>query len=201
MHQATMSLGVAILAVTGLIEVSLRNAVCHALDRDLGAAGWLRSPPPSLKWAGLEVLSIKTASKHAQRAAYSKMTGGEKSALDPAAFPGGVPAGIKHRKLAQKRQETITVVDGQIVAQLTMFFWKRLFSEHYEKALWKRSLKRVFPNKTYDRSLIASHLEVIYETRNRLAHHEPIYGRRLEAILSAIDFVPYSPSNPLISLS
>lgn len=207
LHQATMSLGVSIMAVTGLIEVSLRNAVCGTLARDLGVADWLRNPPPGLKWSALEVYAVKNAEKHARRAAYSKMTGAEKAGLDGPAFPRGVPEGIKHRKLAEKRQATIQVSDGQIVAQLTMHFWKRLFSEHYERTLWKRSLKAVFPNKTYHRSLIAGHLEVLYETRNRLAHHEPIYGRRLNSVLDAIDFITEnlgvrspSPEAPLAKL-
>ncbi|WP_126420380.1 hypothetical protein [Asticcacaulis excentricus] len=189
LHQATMSLGVALMAVAGLIEIGLRNAICEQLTSVLGVNDWLRSPPPSLKWSALEVLAIQKAAKQAQRAAYSKMSGVEKVALDAAAFPHGLPPNIKHRKVAERRQSTINVSDGQIVAQLTMHFWKRLFSEDYEKALWKRGLKKVFPNKTMSRADIAIRLEVIYETRNRLAHHEPVYGRRLDAILDAIEFV------------
>jgi len=83
----------------------------------------------------------------------------------------------------------ITVPDSQVIAQLTIFFWKRMFSENYEKTLWKPVLKKVFPNKTLDRSDIADHLEVIYEMRNRLAHHEPVYGARLRKTLESIDFV------------
>ncbi|MRN68010.1 Abi family protein [Brucella sp. 10RB9213] len=190
LHQATMSLGIAIMAVTGLIEVSLRNAVCHELNNALQVNGWLRNPPRSLKWAALEVYAIKKAEQQARRAIYSKMTNAKKVALDALAFPNGVPAGIKHRKLAEKRQASINPVsDGQIIAHLTMHFWKRLFSENYEQTLWKRALKKIFPNKTLTRAIIASHLEAIYEARNRLAHHEPVYGSRLEAILESIDFV------------
>lgn len=189
LHQVTMSLGIAIMAVTGLIEVSLRNTACKELDISFGGAGWLRSPPASLKWSGFEINAINTAEKHARRAVYSKMDGVSKSALDTLAFPNGTPQGIKHRKLAEKRQATIQVADSQVIAQLTMNFWKRLYSINYDKTLWKRGLKRTFPNKRLSRADIASHLEVIYETRNRLAHHEPVYGSRLESILNAIEFV------------
>jgi hypothetical protein len=188
LHQVTMSLGIAIMAVTGLIEVSLRNIACKELDISFGGEGWLRSPPDSLKWAAFEKNAIKTAEKHARRAVYSKMDGATKSGLDALAFPNGVPLGVKHRKLAEKRQATIQVTDSQVIAQLTMNFWKRLFSVNYEKTLWKRGLKRTFPNKRLSRADIAAYLEVIYETRNRLAHHEPVYGRRLESILAAIEF-------------
>lgn len=188
LHQATMTLGIAIMAVTGLVEVALRNSVCHELEKTYGSSAWLRTPPNGLKWSALEASAVKKATSQAQRSAYSKMLGAEKTALDVIAFPMGVPPNIKHRKLAQKRQGTIHVSDGQVIAQLTMHFWKRLFSEHYEETLWKRSLKRVFPNKTLDRPQVASQLEIIYEIRNRLAHHEPVYGTRLESILDATDF-------------
>ena len=70
-----------------------------------------------------------------------------------------------------------------------MFFWKRLYSDDYEQALWRTALKRVFPDKSLKRATIAAQLERIYQTRNRIAHHEPVYGRRLTDTLVAIDFV------------
>lgn len=189
LHQATMSLGVAIMAVTGLIEVSLRNAACKQLDTMYGRPDWLRNPPQTLRWQNLEGGSIRRAQKQARRAAYSKMTGPQKAALDAQAFPGGRPPGLSHEDLASRRQATISVADSQVIAQLTMHFWKRLFSDQYETMLWKRGLRKVFPNKSLNRADVASQLEVIYEMRNRLAHHEPVYGSRLEAVLEAISFV------------
>lgn len=190
LHQATMSLGVSIMAVTGLIEVSLRNAVCHVMNNNFGGTHWLRTPPPNtFKWASLETSSITKAKTQAQRAAYSKMTGDQKNALDAQAYPNGVPANAKHRTIAKQRQSTITVPDSQVIAQLTIHFWKRMFSENYEQTIWKPALKTVFPNKTLNRSEVADHLEVIYEIRNRLAHHEPVYGARLDKILRSIEFI------------
>ena len=189
LHQATMSMGVAIMAVTGLIEVSLRNAACKQFDTMFGRSDWLRNPPLTLRWQDLESKMIRRAQKQARRAAYSKMTGPEKAALDAIAFPGGKPAGLSHEDVASRRQATISVVDSQVVAQLTMHFWKRLFSDQYEAMLWKRGLRKVFPNKSLARADVAAQLEVIYEMRNRLAHHEPVYGSRLEAVLEAISFI------------
>lgn len=189
LHQATMSLGIAIMAVTGLIEVSLRNAACKQLDVMFGRPDWLRNPPPALRWQNLEGNSIRRAQKQARRAAYSKMTGPQKTALDVQAFPGGKPAGLSHEDLASRRQAIIAVADSQVIAQLTMHFWKRLVSDQYEAMLWKRGLRKIFPNKNLSRAEVASHLEVIYEMRNRLAHHEPVYGSRLEAVLGAVSFV------------
>jgi hypothetical protein len=189
LHQATMSMGVAIMAVTGLIEVSLRNAACKQLNMIFGRPDWLRNPPLGLQWQNLEGNSIRKAQKQARRAAYSKMTGPQKAALDTQAFTGGKPAGLSHEEVASRRQAMIVVADSQVIAQLTMHFWKRLFSDQYEAMLWKRGLRKTFPNKALGRADIAAHLEVIYEMRNRLAHHEPVYGSRLDAVLEAISFV------------
>lgn len=190
LHQATMSLGVALTAVTGLIEVGLRNAACREITASFRCSDWLRHAPTGLNWAALEIHAIKKAESHARRAVYSKLSNADKTALDALAFPNGQkPSGLKHRKLAEKRQAVIAVSDGQVVAQLTMHFWKRLFSEQYEKTLWKRALRKTFPLKSITRAEVAAHLEVIYEIRNRLAHHEPVYGSRLHAVLTAIDFV------------
>ena len=64
-----------------------------------------------------------------------------------------------------------------------------MYSSDYEEALWKTALKRTFPDKKLKRSDISPHLETIYQTRNRLAHHEPVYGWRMSEVLKAIDFV------------
>ena len=48
---------------------------------------------------------------------------------------------------------------------------------------------RVSEQTLFARAQIAVQLEALYETRNRLAHHEPVYGSRLESILQAIEFI------------
>ncbi|WP_274427296.1 hypothetical protein [Chelativorans sp. YIM 93263] len=189
LHQAAMGLSGALTAVIGVIEVSLRNAICRRISADLGVQDCLRSPPSNFSWAEPEQRNIVKAEAMARRAAYAKLNNGQKLALDALAFPQGVPANIKRSRLAIRRQGEIPVSEGQVVAQLTIYFWKRLFSENYEKTLWKRSLKKVFPNKTYSRARIADNLEVIYQTRNRLAHHEPVFGKRLREAMDAIEFI------------
>ena len=184
-----MMLGGALMSVTGVIEIALRNAVCNQLRADFGDPNWLRKPPKPFGWAKIEKDRIDQAEKQARRSAYSKLSNGEKKALDAKAYPKGVPDCISHARLASARQKAMSVSEGQVISQLTIFFWKRLFAEHYERTLWKRSLKRVFPNKTYSRANIAEKLEDIYQIRNRLAHHEPVYGTRLARIVRAVDFV------------
>lgn len=208
LHQATMMLGGALMSVTGIVEIALRNAVCNQLRTDFGLPNWLRQPPRPFSWASLEKNNIDKAEMQAQRIAYSKLNNRDKQALDTDAYPIGVPELISYAKLAKTRQKNIKVSEGQVISQLTIFFWKRLFSEHYERTLWKRSLKRVFPNKTYSRANIAEKLEDIYQIRNRLAHHEPVYGTRLIKIVDAVDFMIENmgsrkpdPESPLAKLT
>lgn len=74
-------------------------------------------------------------------------------------------------------------------ANLTMYFWKRLFSSNDEHTLWRPALKHIFPDKSVSRALVANHLEALYQTRNRIAHRDPVYGHRLEQAEAAIEFV------------
>jgi hypothetical protein len=117
------------------------------------------------------------------------MPHGMKKSLDAVAFPHGIPLGHTHDEISKARQRAIVVADGQVIAQLTMAFWKRLFSTEYEHALWNRSLKHIFPDKQLKRSHVAVQFEEIYQARNRIAHHEPIYDKRLERVLMAVEFV------------
>ena len=54
LHQATMMLGGALMSVTGIVEIALRNAVCNQLRTDFGLPNWLRQPPRPFSWASLE---------------------------------------------------------------------------------------------------------------------------------------------------
>lgn len=188
-HQQMMAVAASLMPITGLIEISLRNAICDRLRQMFGAPDWLNNPPAPFLWRGEEASSLKRAIRQGQRAEYAKKSNADKKALDALAYPQGVPPGTTHEERAKARQRAIPLNAGQQIAQLTIHFWKRLFSSDYEATLWARSLKRLFPNKKLSRSDIAIHLEAIYQARNRIAHHEPLYGRRLEKTLAAIDFV------------
>ena len=89
----------------------------------------------------------------------------------------------------KKKRENIPVSDGKIIAELTFAFWKRLYSAEYEHQLWRTTLKRTFPNKTLKRAHVSAQLEIVYQMRNRLAHHEPVVGDRFHKLISAIGFV------------
>jgi hypothetical protein len=189
LHRLSMEIAGALMPVIGTIEIALRNAIANRLKLMFGTANWLTVPPVPFRWKSEEKESIDKAVRHAQRVAYAKMNSVEKSSLDRIAFPSGIPPGTSHERHSKERQNAIRVESGQIIAQLTMYFWKKLISDDYEQTLWKRSLKNLFPNKSIKRGEIARHLEKIYQVRNRIAHHEPVYGHRLFDFIESVEFV------------
>lgn len=188
-HGQSVVVAAAIMPALCLIEIALRNAICERLRATLGVPDWISTPPFPIVWKGSEDDKIKDGKRQAQRAAYTKMAQAEKKALDALAYPGGVPKNISHERLSKSRQKQITITTGSLIAQLTLFFWKRLFSTDYETSLWKPSLRGLFPNKKLSRAIVADHLEVLYQARNRIAHHEPIMGARLKKVIEAIEFL------------
>lgn len=189
LHDQTIRIASALMPVICILEIGLRNAVCDRLATIAGARDWLMSPALPFVWRASEAAKLDEALRQARQASYAKLTEFEKHRLDNAAFPNGVPRKIGSRDRFLARQRTLDVSQGQLVSQLTLFFWKRLFSTDYEDTLWKRGLRALFPDKGICRSAISSRLEVIYKARNRLAHHEPIYGQRLVELITAIDFL------------
>lgn len=189
LHHQMLSTAAALMPVIAMIEICLRNEVCEQMSALLGNADWLQNPPLQFAWRDQERGAIAKAVNHARRTSYAKKSHHEKKYLDNFAYPNGLPQNLNHRDRVKARQRVIQITIGQLIAQLTLAFWKRLFSTDYEDALWERKLKRVFPNKSISRSKISENLEIIYQTRNRIAHHEPLYGPRLEAALKSIDFI------------
>ena len=207
LHQQTLQVAGSLMCVTAIVEIALRNTICDQLAAYFGRGDWLRNPPAPFIWREQEKTRIGEAIASAQRAAYAKLNTAQKHAIDDRLFRDGVPTPLSHEKHSKIRQRSLPVSNGQVIAQLTLFFWKRLFSTDYEAALWRPVLKRVFPDKQLRRADVAVQLECIYQTRNRIAHHEPVYGHRLRDTLEAIRFVmsrlgqrKASPATPLAQL-
>ncbi|MFD1559231.1 hypothetical protein ACFSHT_26900 [Paraburkholderia silviterrae] len=189
LHQQTLQVAGTLMCVTAVVEIALRNTICDHLANHFGTTDWLRAPPAPFGWRDQEKTRIGEAIASAQRAAYTKMDTAQKRTIDDRLFRNGVPPGLTHERHAKIRQQSLAVPNGQVIAQLTLYFWKRLFSAEYESPLWRPVLKRVFPDKTLRRADVAVQLERIYQTRNRIAHHEPVYGHRLHDTLEAIAFI------------
>lgn len=189
LHQETLRVGAALMNVTATVEIALRNAVCENLAHHFGVPNWLQQPPVPFQWRQPEQKAAAKALDSARRACYSKMSQAEKAGLDTLAYPRGRPANVSHLKRAVDRRRHIQVTEGKVIAELTMYFWKRLYGPEYEQSLWRTTLKRTFPNKRLTRAALAIQLEHIYQSRNRLAHHEPVLHGRFADTIAAIRFV------------
>lgn len=189
LHNQTLQLGSSLMSMIALFELALRNSTNVQISETFGDHDWLVSGSGSVPLLRQEQNAIKKATKQAQKAAYSKLRYKEKGYLDAFAFPGEVPERISHEERTGKRQRLFVVSHGQVVSQTTFYFWKRLFSSEYADTLWKPCVKKVFPNKTLKRSDVSRSLERVYGIRNRVAHHEPVYGDRLHGVIEALDFL------------
>ena len=189
LHNQTRQLGSSLMSMIAVLELALRNATNIHLINVFGEADWLLPGDTSVPLHSPDKAKVSAAQSNAQKAAYAKLNGEQKRQLDAVAFPNGVPDRISRKKKVGKRRATITISHGQVLAQTTFYFWKRLYSSEYTDTLWKPALKRVFPNKSLQRGQISDALEHIYSTRNRVAHHEPVYGNRLENAMTSLEFL------------
>ncbi len=189
LHNHTLQLGTSLMAMIALLELSLRNITNQLLIEDFGDDEWLLPGHTTLPLRAFERSAISKAYSHAQKAEYSKLSYKEKNDLDAQAFPAGIPPNTIRKTIVKRRQSLFTPSHGQVISQTTLVFWKRLYSGEYSNTLWKPSLKRAFPNKSLKRSDVSTALETIYATRNRVAHHEPVYGARLENTIEAVKFI------------
>lgn len=189
LHNHTLQLGSSLMSLIALLELALRNSTNQRLIEDFGDAEWLLPGHATIPLKPFELTAIKSAIGHARKAAYSKLSYRQKDLLDAFAFPAGVPANLDHKAIVKARQAMFVVSHGQVISQTTFSFWKRLYSSDYDGTLWKQSLKRVFPNKSLKRSDLSRALETVYATRNRVAHHEPVYGAKLDEAVAALEFV------------
>ena len=144
LHQSTLRLGAALMNVTATIEIALRNSVAENLSNYFGVPNWVQQPPVAFRWKEPERKKITTAVDSARRAEYSKLSQADKAKLDSLAYPKGRPPNTSHLKRALDRRRHIPVTEGKVIAELTLYFWKRLYGPEYEQTLWRTTLKRTF---------------------------------------------------------
>jgi hypothetical protein len=189
LHQDTLRLGTTLMVTIATIEIALRNSVYANLTTYFGLKNWLLQPPVPFQWQKQELGKVAMALDAAKRSEYAKLPQVEKHGLDLLAYPAGRPPHTSHLTRSKDRRKQIPVTNGKVVAELTFYFWKRLYGPEYEQSLWRTTLKKTFPFKKISRATVAINLELIYQTRNRLAHHEPVLRKRFEDTIRAIEFV------------
>lgn len=92
-----------------------------------------------------------------------------------------------------RRAKGEEMLPGHVVAELNFGFWTGLLANRYHQRLWIPALSQAFPCLTGRRRELHRKQESLRKLRNRIAHHEPIFGRdlaadhdRLMSVLSAI---------------
>jgi hypothetical protein len=80
------------------------------------------------------------------------------------------------------RRHRIATPD-RVVAELPFGFWVSFLGSgsDYETRLWRPALCRAFPGYRGRRQPLHRELDEARRLRNRIAHHEPVYGRDLAA--------------------
>ena len=89
------------------------------------------------------------------------------------------------KNLIAARQNRQTV--GEVISDLNFHFGQNMFTSRHDNRLWSPYLRQVFPHLENTkpiqtlRSEIYQNLFEIRRSRNRIAHHEPIFTRNLMA--------------------
>jgi len=98
------------------------------------------------------------------------------------------------RKELEKVAARYPNAPGKVIADLKFVFWESIFTSRFDVQIWHRHILNVLPNSgTYlngmspgdVRGQVHTSLELIRKTRNRIAHHEPVFSRNLQAVLDA----------------
>lgn len=192
LHNQAIIVSSRIMPITAIIEIALRNATTAALNEHFGITDWILNIPNNLSgtqyeqaWRSEMASQVVRAKRQAQRAAYAKLTNPDKMLLDTLAYPHGIPTGTDSFHRGKERQKYINIPNAQIIANLTLRFWKTLYSSQFENHLWKPKLKYLFPDTAIQRKLVAAWLEDIYIVRNRISHHERVIGPQLVNFIAA----------------
>jgi hypothetical protein len=80
-----------------------------------------------------------------------------------------------------------------VIADLKFAFWVSMFTGRHDRRLWRPYIKLEFPNTPAGMSVEAIRARIyavadeVRQLRNRIAHHEPIFGLDLIAGYEAIE--------------
>lgn len=94
-----------------------------------------------------------------------------------------------------KKQKTKFKNSGQLITKQTFSIWNNFLISRSHKKLWDSHFHNSFPNAPTNqpnevlRKLLFKALDELRYVRNRVAHHEPIYKRKLEEDIKRIDWI------------
>lgn len=89
---------------------------------------------------------------------------------------------LKTRKISKREPH-----HDDIVAQMTFGFWCAFFHRKYDPVIWHRkdAIRTVFPNllrHNRRRTHVEDKILILKEIRNRIAHHEPVWNRKISIL-------------------
>ncbi|EPA9398749.1 Abi family protein [Yersinia enterocolitica] len=154
-------------------------AVLHDGKSALGLYSWNAQVSAAL-FASLQICEvvIRNAVSDALEAIYGQEWSWNQT------FETSLPYG-RMQDLIKAREHAVNV--RQVIPELSFYFWQQMFTNRHFERIWSQHIDRLFPNmeagmaKQAKRIHIHDELEHIRNLRNRIAHHEPIFRRDLEA--------------------
>ncbi len=66
-----------------------------------------------------------------------------------------------------------------MVAELSYGYWVAMFANAYDTTVWRSDLHRIFTPRVKQRHGLHTALDQLRTLRNRIAQHEPIFGRKV----------------------
>lgn len=77
----------------------------------------------------------------------------------------------------------------KLIPELSFSFWQKMFTRRFDQRLWNKYLLTSFPKINSKISVqelrgdLFNDLEEVKSLRNRIAHHEPIFRKRIDYCL------------------
>ncbi len=194
LHQDVLCLNSSVMEIISIVEISLRNSTFIAISEYFNDEKWLESVinnDERYRFIGNDIKrSINTAIYNGKKSKYATLKHKDKKELENKLYPNGIPRDISRNSLKNQKIKSLSISTGKIIAETTLNMWKKMYSKKYDHYLWRTHLKHLFPNKRIKRSIVSEKLEIIYQSRNRIAHHEDIvFKGRMEKFITSIEFM------------
>jgi hypothetical protein len=99
------------------------------------------------------------------------------------------------------------MTSNHVVSALTFGFWEHLCTKRFERYLWAKGVKNIFPNASNAVTQLHIHgqIETVRRWRNRIAHHRAIFDkgpmRKYTDTLTLIEWVCSDTRNWVASVS
>lgn len=107
----------------------------------------------------------------------------------------------------ERQQHGANFTEHHLVSSLTFGFWEHLLTKRFDRLLWPRGMKDVFPNlpNSMSREDVQRRVETVRRWRNRIAHHRAIFDKgptaKFQDTLQLVRWISHDVSDWLTSAS